>query len=131
MRYVYDWVVSNSNSIWLGVEASLSKYPLRDLLLFKKFKNIRLSCNNPVTLNTVKAWRLVCRLEGRSKFTSVFTPIVNNPDFQPGMVDTGFEQWRVNGVHRLKDLLSGNAVMTFEQMIEKYSIPRRAFGICR
>lgn len=87
----------------------------------------RLSCNNPVTLNTVKAWRLVCGLEGRSKFTSVFTPIVNNPDFQPGMVDTGFEQWRANGVHRLRDLLSGNVVMTFEQMIEKYSIPRRDF----
>lgn len=127
MRYIYDWVISNSNSIWLDVEASLSKYRLRDLLFFKKFKNIRLSCENPVTLNTVKAWRLMCRLEGRSKFTSVFTPIVNTPDFQPGMVDAGFKKWRDKDVHRLKDLFSDNVMMTFEQIIEKYSIPRCDF----
>ena len=126
MRYVYDWVVNNSSSVWLEVEASLSKYPLRDLLFFKKFKNIRLSCNNPITLNTL-TWRSVCQLEGRSEFLSVFTLIVNNPDFQPVMFDVGFKQRGNNGVHRLRDLLSDNVVMTFEKMIEKYSVPRHDF----
>lgn len=54
VRYIYD-VVNNSDSICLGVEASILKYPLRDLLFFKKLKIIRLSCNNPATINTPKA----------------------------------------------------------------------------
>ena len=33
-RYVYDWVVNNSSSIWLGIETSLLMCPLRDLLFF-------------------------------------------------------------------------------------------------
>lgn len=127
MRYIHDWISNDPNSIWLGVETSLSKYPLKDLLFFKKRKDIRMSCDNPVTLNTLKAWWSVCRIEGRLKFTSVFTPIVNNPDFQPGMCDIGFKRWGENGIHRLKDLLAANVVITFDQVIEKYSIPRHDF----
>lgn len=58
------------NSIHLiDDETSLSKYTLRNLLFIKNFRTIWLCCDNPVTLNTTKAWRSMRRLEGRSKLT--------------------------------------------------------------
>lgn len=36
MCYINDLVANNPYSVWLGIETCLSKYPLRDLLFFKK-----------------------------------------------------------------------------------------------
>lgn len=56
-----------------------------------------------------------------------FTPILNNPDFQPGLLDTGFRQWGNSGINILKDLFSDKPFMSFDQMDEKYNIPIRDF----
>ena len=53
---------------------------------------------------------MVRRLEGRSQFTSMFTPICDS-DFVPGTIDRGFKAWAGNGLSRLCDLMddgSGN-----------------------
>lgn len=74
----------------------------------------------------------MCRLQGRSKLTSVFTLIVNNPHFHPGLFDAAFRQWGSSGISRLKDLFSDDMVMPFEQLIEKYGTTgRTSFVICR
>ncbi len=66
LRNISNLITKDVCSVWLDIETSLSKYSLPDLLFFKSFKIIKESCVNPVTL---RAWRLVRRLEGRSKFT--------------------------------------------------------------
>lgn len=108
LRNISNWITKDVSSVWLDIETSLSKYSLPDLLLFKIIKE---SCVNPVTLNTLIAWWLVRRLEGRSKFTSVFSPILHNPDFQPGMMDTGFKLWCEKGIVKLQDLFIDNNLM--------------------
>lgn len=50
---------------------------------------------------------------------------MNDPDFQPELLDTGFRQWDNSGISGLKDLFSQTTVATFEQTIEKYHIPRQ------
>jgi len=65
----------------LDTESSFSKFPLSALLFVKSFQKIKEMYDNPIIVNTLKAWRSACRLEGRSKLTSLFTPILNNPDF--------------------------------------------------
>ena len=127
MRYIYDWFFSNNTSVWLDVETSLSKYPLKDLVFIKSFKIIRSCCDNIITLNTIKAWRLMRRLEGRSKLTSIYTPILNNPDFQPGLLDAGFKLWHNFGIYMLGDLFLNKTLMSFSQLVEKYNIPRQHF----
>lgn len=89
LRNISNWITKDVSPVWLDIETSFSKYSLPDLLFFKSFKIIEESCVNPVTLNTLRAWWLVRRLEGRSKSTSGFSPILHNPDFQPGMMDAG------------------------------------------
>ncbi len=68
----------------------MSEFPLKNLLLIKRLKSLKLAYDNPPTVYTVKAWQIVRTSEGRSQTTSVFTPICDNPDFSPGMTDNGF-----------------------------------------
>ena len=84
-----------STSLWLDVESSMSKYPLSNLLFIRKSASLKSSCTNPITISTVKAWHAIRKLEGRSQFTSVFTPICNNPDFPPGVKDNNFRVWQI------------------------------------
>ena len=92
LRFVNDWV-KGKTSIWLDIETALSQCKLSHLFFSNHFKEIKTFCTNTVTINTLKAWRLVRHLEGRSNMTSIFTPIINNPAFPPGSSDPGFQQW--------------------------------------
>uniref|UniRef100_A0A8K9V8C7 Reverse transcriptase domain-containing protein n=1 Tax=Oncorhynchus mykiss TaxID=8022 RepID=A0A8K9V8C7_ONCMY len=125
--YISDWITNDDSSIWLDIETSLSKYPLQDLLFFRSFKSVEDHCNNPVTLNTLKVWRSVQRFLGRSKLTSALTPILNNPDFSPGLLDAGFNFWLNKGIRRLNDLFADKILLSFEQMVEKYRLPKQDF----
>ena len=93
LRIIADWVHNKSTSLWLDVESSMSKHPLVNLLFIKKNTFLKSACTNPITISTVKAWYAIRKLEGRSRFTSVFTPICDNPDFPPGLMDNNFRIW--------------------------------------
>lgn len=111
----------------MDTEAALSQCRLSDLIFFNNFKQIEAYCTNPVTINTLKAWQIVCRLEGRSNKTSMFTPIRNNPAFPPGSSDPGFQQWSVKNINSLIDLFSNNSLMSFKQLTNKYSLIKQDF----
>lgn len=48
LRFISEWVMDKSSSVWLDIESSLSKYRLQDLLFFVDFKTIRDCCDNPL-----------------------------------------------------------------------------------
>ena len=126
LRFVNDWV-KGKTSIWMDIETALSQCRLSNLLFFNTFKEIKAFCANPVTINTLKAWRLVRRLEGRSNITSIYTPIINNPAFPPGSSDPGFRQWSNKNIKSLSDLLSDDKLMSFEQLTNKYKLSKQDF----
>lgn len=126
LRFVNDWV-KDKTSTWMDLETALSHRRLKDLLFFNNFKEILAYCSNPVTINTLKAWRLVRNLEGRSKITSMFTPIINNPEFLPGSSDPRFQQWTSKNIKSLFDLFSNNILMSFEQLCNTYSLTKQDF----
>lgn len=126
LRFVSDWV-RGKTSIWSDIETALSQCKLSDLLFCNDFNGIKALCTNPVTINTLKAWRIVRRLEGRSRITSTFTPIMNNPAFPPGSLDPGFQRWSDKNIKSLGDLFSGGELMSFEQLTNSYGLPRQDF----
>ena len=83
LHFITDWIHKDPTSLWLDIEGSMSKLPLVTLLFIRKPKYLMNVCQNPITVCTVKAWHIVRKLEGRSKFTSMFTPICDNSDFLP------------------------------------------------
>ncbi len=98
-----------------------------DLLFLKKVKFSLENCDNPVTVNTLNAWRAVCRFEGRTKVTSALTPIVNNPDFHPGRFDGRFKFWENHGINQLKDVFDEEGLMSLEDFRQKYQLLKQDF----
>lgn len=105
----------------------MSKYPLSSLLFIRKSASLKSVCTNPITITTVKAWHAIRKLEGRSQFTSVFTPICDNPDFPPGVMDYNFRMWVNKGISTLHKLLEGSTMMSFSQLKRKYDIEQQDF----
>ncbi len=127
LRTIADWMGCKSTSLWLDIESSMSKYPLSNLLFIRKSVSLKSACTNPITISTVKAWHAIRKLEGRSQFTSVFTPICDNPDFPPGMMDNNFRIWANKGISTLHNLLEGSTMLSFNQLERKYDIQHQDF----
>lgn len=116
LRTITDWMCCKTTSLWLDVESSMSKYPLTNLLLIRRSAFLKSACSNPITIATVKAWHAIRQLEGRSQFTSVFTPICGNPDFPPGIMDNTFRIWANKGISTLNNLLEGPTMLSFNHL---------------
>ena len=127
LHFITDWIHKDPTSLWLDIEGSMSKLPLVNLLFIRKPKSLINVCQNPITVCTVKAWHIVRKLEGRNKFTSMFTPIFDNSDFLPGTLDPAFQFWASRGLSRLCDLMDGSTLMSFSQLSEKYDIQKQNF----
>uniref|UniRef100_A0A3Q3G8L9 Reverse transcriptase domain-containing protein n=1 Tax=Kryptolebias marmoratus TaxID=37003 RepID=A0A3Q3G8L9_KRYMA len=120
--YAREWISDNPSTVWLDVEASLCDCPLKSLLFLKNMKTINKFCNNPITVNTVKAWRTAQHIEGRTGRTSSFTPFFRNPDFLPGMLDAGFGEWVDKGISSLGCLFKEGILMSFNQVVEAFGV---------
>lgn len=75
------------------------------------------NCDNPVTVHRLKAWRAVCRYEGRTKVSSLLMPTVNNTDFPPGRFDGRFKFWVNQGINRLKHMPNEEGIMPFAEFL--------------
>lgn len=72
-RIAADWIQQPA-PVWLDIESSMSSFPLKSLCFVEKLKILRMFCSNPLTLCTVRAWRMVQKLEERSHLTSISLP---------------------------------------------------------
>ena len=137
LRYIADWVKNDASSIWLDIEKYLCYCPLKHLLFINKLKCVKKLCNNPVTINTVRAWRITWHMEGRSGLTSVFIPITDNPDFLPGTLGSAFKWLRelFPSVISFLVLPSCSSIrlwknMTYQGMISSVSSKDSALSSC-
>lgn len=127
LRTTADRMCSKSTCLWLDVESSMSKHPLSNLLFIRKGAFLKSACTNPITIYTIKTWHAVRKWEGGSQFTSIFTPICDNPDFPPGVMDNNFQTWVNKGISTLHKLLGGSTMMSFSQLKRKYDIQQQDF----
>ena len=93
LRVIADWLKGDPTLIWLDIESFQSKCPILNLFFVSNLESVKDLCTNPITLSTVKAWRSIRTIEGRTNLTAPLTPILNSPDLVPGCQDRGFEVW--------------------------------------
>lgn len=85
------------------------------------------ACTNLITFSTVKAWHTIRKLEGTSRFTSVFTPICDNPDFTLGLMDSNFQIWGKERNIYFIQTTGGSTIMSFNLLQKKYDIQKQDF----
>lgn len=104
-----------------------SGLPLNLHLYSSDLKDLKKSIGNPIVENMIKVWFDVKQYLKIPNRLSYFTPIWGNSKFIPGRCDAGFKTWAEKGISKIGDLYVNNILMTFEDIVNKYDVPRKHF----
>ncbi|XP_059823292.1 protein N-lysine methyltransferase METTL21A isoform X1 [Hypanus sabinus] len=133
IRYLLCWLKDGGGSFgpcWVSLETkSVSAYALGSILgtslpfaLSKLPKRI----DNPIVKHTLCIWFQFRRFFGLTQFV-LNSPIVSNCFFHPSIIDQVYSAWKTKGLLRFSDLFLDNCFMSFEQLSNKYNLPRFHF----
>ena len=112
---------------WMSLELGSAKNFSVPALLGSKFPfpSDRL-IDNPVVRHTLRVWAQFRRHFGLSDFC-LLSPISANHLFQPSLLDPTFQEWRRLGLERFRDLFTDNSFLSFQQITEKFNLPKHHF----
>lgn len=82
--------------------------------------------DNPVVRHTLRVWAQFRRHFGLSDFC-LSSPISANHLFQPSLLVPTFQEWQRLGIERFRDLFIDNSFVSFEQLTEKFNLPKSHF----
>lgn len=82
--------------------------------------------DNPVVWHTLRVWAQFRRHFGCLNF-SLSSPISANHLFQPSLLDPTFQEWQRLGIECFRDLFTDISFVSFEQLTEKFSLPKSHF----
>ena len=130
IRALLYWMINEAAMpVWLALERSSVRFTSLAALLCSDLpptQPITSFSSNPVVIYSVKIWnqfRKSFSLRGMSQAA----PIVNNHMFLPSMMDDACAIWAKRGVFSFSDLYVDGSFAAFEQLIQKYNIPRSHF----
>lgn len=122
LRYLVQWDRPLSSKHWDFMDQAVAGTNIwRELWLPRKHraKNLYLS---PITLPTLRAWDGLALARGWTTFPSPMTPIVDNPDFPPGIASPTFQRWREQGCKRAGSLFDLEGLLSFTQLQQDYGL---------
>lgn len=82
--------------------------------------------SNQVVLHPIKIWNQFRRSFSLTDL-SQGTPVARNHMFIPSFIDEVFERWSRRGMLSLSDLYIDGNCASFEQLVQKYHIPKSHF----
>lgn len=130
IRIIQYWLRKNDASpspTWLEMEAA-STAPASLISLIHSSITGPYACytNNTSVKSTLKVWNQFRHHFG-FQTSPTSAPIAANPAFQPGMTDGSFRVWSNLGIRTTKDLYINNTFCTFEQLVDKFGVPKHHF----
>ena len=78
---------------------------------------------SPVVLHSVKIWNQFRRSFSFTDLSQA-TPITKNHMFAPSLIDDVFNGWSRRGMVSLSDLYIDSNFASFEQLVQRYLIPK-------
>jgi len=121
--------INNDTPKWLILEnascglTSLPALLCCELPLVKPISHYTI---NPTVAQSVKIWNQF-RKSFALRGLSLSAPIAKNHMFIPSILDGAFGIWCRNGISSLQDLYVDNNFASFEQLVNKFDIPRSHF----
>ncbi len=113
---------------WVTIEQmSTSVLPLKLYLYSTSVKKLIKQLKNPFLRNTISVWYSAHQHIGDTPALSQFSLIWGNNHFILGRADGGLKMWFDKGVEKISDLYAEDSLMSYNQLCEKYDIPRKHF----
>lgn len=119
--------------LWKGMEELQLNLPLPIYLYSASTKILKKNTKNPIVKNMIVVWHEAKKYLKETSHLSIFSPIWGNYSFPPGKTDGGFKSWATKGLGKIEDLYNSQKVlMSFEEIVDKFNIPRNHFffNIC-
>ncbi len=111
---------------WLAIECTAtSGLPLQSCLYSANIRKLKKQTKKPFAKNTLSVWHEAHAYIGDAPKLSQFSSIWGHDNFVPIRADGGFIQWVGKGLSKVTDLYVGGKLITFDQLIDKYDIPRK------
>ena len=129
LRSTMFYFASDLTPAWLDIEKCSvePKLPLNLYLYSAEAKKLKKDTKNPFVLNTIKVWFEAQTFIRETLSVSRFSPIWGNQKFTAGREDSGFQLWARKGLQSFKDLYRDNILMSFDDLVNFYDIPRKHF----
>ena len=112
---------------WVNIEQmSIQNLPIKLYLYSADPKTLKRTVGNPFLKNTIDIWH---KAHKHIKDTSPISPLPLWGDafFGAGRADGGFRIWARRGVQKIEDFYIDGNLLTFEQLCQKYYIPKKHF----
>lgn len=127
LRTIMFYFSNKKNPSWVEMEACSIELPLTTYIYSDNPKQLKSGTNNPIVRNMIDIWYEVRTLMNINNVISQFSPIWGNSFFKPGKIDAGFHIWAKKGLGKIGDLFKEGVLMSFEEIVSKFGIPRKHF----
>uniref|UniRef100_A0A803KGD6 Reverse transcriptase zinc-binding domain-containing protein n=1 Tax=Xenopus tropicalis TaxID=8364 RepID=A0A803KGD6_XENTR len=105
LRYVGDWLLNRDLYTTTALDQHLTgDHSINYLLHTPLIQLSHTARNNPLFIDTHKAWHSVKRRHGMSPNISPYLSWIGNKNFPIGIHNTTLLQWSRNGLHNIHDL---------------------------
>lgn len=81
---------------------------------------------NVIVKTSLRIWVQFKRYFGLQTF-SIYAPLAANHAFPPSLIDSVFLRWTNFGIHNFKDLYINKVFASFQQLSDKFSLPKQHF----
>ena len=131
-KYWLQYEAFDSPPTWLLMEVNSVKPVSLSALVYSPIQ----SSTSPYTKNRIvktslRIWVQFRRYFGLQSF-SAYAPLAANHAFPPSLVDGAFVRWSILGIKNFKDLYIDNVFASFQQLTDKFSLPKEHFfSFCR
>lgn len=112
---------------WIQIENNTIELPLKSYIYSAEIKQLLKNTKNPIVRTTVSIWHQAHVALNEESKLSTLSPIWGNVTFKPARADMGFKMWMNKGVCKLGDLYNDGVLMSFEQLTNKYDLPKKHF----
>ncbi len=122
---------STDHPSWVDIEKEELSLPLQSYIYSAEVKILKLKrvkiTLNPFLKNTLSVWHEAHSFLEETISISPFSPIWGNNYFIPGRNYMGFKNWQMKGLSMVENLYEGGTLMTFQQLVTKYNLPKKHF----
>lgn len=127
LKIIQFWAHSGtvfSSPFWLEMEAASCGPVSLSALAHAPIKSSSANYTGNIIVRTsLRIWNQFRRHFGLQTY-SILAPITANHMFQPSLVDAAFTIWSNLGIKSFKDLYIDNVFASFEQLSEKFDLPK-------
>ena len=126
IKPVMIWMNNKTNPKWKLMELSLVES--LSTLIFTQYDKAQIKILNFSIHNTLRIWKTICKIcKVKDQELSCMREMSCDSDFTPNKMDHVFKIWEGKGLKRFYQMYEDEGVVSFEYIVEKYSIPRDHF----